>query len=122
MILADTSIWIDHFRMPDPFFRHLLDEAKVAMHPVIIGEMSLGSLRNRRQVLQEMNDLPQAVVAEDQEVRHLIEAHLLYGTGIGYSDAHLLASALLTPALKFWTKDKRLRAQAEKLGVLYQGH
>lgn len=122
MILADTSIWIDHFRVRDRFFRHLLDEAKVAMHPVIIGEMSLGSLRNRRQVLAEMNDLPQAVVAEDQEVRHLIEFHLLYGTGIGYSDAHLLASALLTPALKFWTRDKRLRVQAERLGVLFQGH
>jgi predicted nucleic acid-binding protein len=122
MILADTSIWIDHFRTPDAFFRHLLDEAKVAMHPVVIGEIALSNLRNRREVLQDLKDLPQAVVADDEEVLHLIDVHILYGTGIGYADAELLASTMLSPGLKFWTNDKRLRAQAEKLGVHFQSH
>ena len=122
MILADTSIWIDHLRTQDPVFRQMLNETKVSMHPFVIGEVALGSIRNRSQVLQEMMDMPQAVVASGEEVRHLIEWQSLHGTGIGYGDAQLLASTRLTSGLRLWTRDKRLKAQAERLGIGYQGH
>ena len=60
---------------------------------------------------------PQAVVADDDEIRHLIEVHALYGTGIGYVDAQLLAATLLTRDARLWTRDQRLAQVAARLGI-----
>ena len=114
MILVDTSIWIDHFRRLDKRLAHYLAEQKVVTHPFIVGETALGHLKPRRQILLRMAQLPRISVATDTEVLTLIEVESLYGSGIGYVDAHLLASAKLTPGAVIWTRDKTLRSAAEK--------
>lgn len=116
MILADTSVWIDHLRSgDDPAFTYLLEANIVVTHPFIVGELAMGNLRNRDTILGLLNDLQQAVVASHDEVMTFVSHHQLSGLGIGYVDAHLLASARLTHGTKLWTRDKRLRGTAERL-------
>ena len=116
MILVDTSIWVDHLRKGSTTLRSLLDEGGVAIHPFIIGELACGSMRKRDEILELLNELPQVGVADQREVLHLVEAEQLHGQGIGWIDAHLLASARLSGAL-IWTADKRLRSAAAALGL-----
>ena len=87
------------------------------MHPCVVAEIALGSLKNRREKLEAMDSLRKIKVAQLKEVRHMIEAHALYAKGIGLTDAHLVASCLLTPGTQLWTRDRRLRGIAESLGV-----
>jgi hypothetical protein len=117
MILADTSVWIDHFRKADAELSGYLHETRVLIHPFVLGEIALGSLKNRNSLLENLAELPNAVQASDDEVLAFIEAENLAGSGIGYIDAHLLASARLTPGAKLWAKGKRLVAAAERLGL-----
>lgn len=117
MILVDTSVWVDHLRAGNKTVESLLDAGRVLAHPFVIGELALGNLRQRRTILACLQDLPQASAATDQEVLHFIERHALAGLGIGYVDAHLLASTRLTPGSSLWTRDKRLLSVAERLGV-----
>ena len=116
MVLADTSIWIDHLRVGEPILSDLLDQGSVLSHPWIIGEIALGHLRDRAEVLGLLGALPEAVVASDEEIRWLIEREALHGTGTGYVDAQILASARLTPGARIWTRDRRLAGQAARLG------
>ena len=117
MILADRSIWIDHFRSGNKELRKLLNQGQVVIHPFIIAELALGSLKQRAQTLALLDLLPQAQLAQLSEVRLMIEARRLYSLGIGLTDAHLIASVFLNPSTRLWTKDKRLRKAAEGLGV-----
>lgn len=117
MILVDTSIWIDHLRSGDHRLVSLLERGEVLSHPSVVGEVGLGSLRQRGAIIESLQALPMAVVAADDEVMLLIEQHRLFGRGIGWIDAHLLASARLTPGARLWTNDKRLSALAQTLGV-----
>lgn len=115
MILVDTSVWVGHLRASDKTLVALLEAGMVLAHPLVIGELALGNLRQRETVLEALADLPQAGVATDAEVVHFIERHALYGRGIGYVDAHLLAAARLTAGTELWTNDKRLHAVAVEL-------
>lgn len=117
MILADTSIWIDHFRHSDAELRRVIEEDMSLCHPFVIGELALGSLRDRQAVLAFLAAQRQAAVATHDEIMTMIDQHGLFSMGIGYTDAHLLASVLLDRASVLWTRDKRLRAAAEKAGV-----
>ena len=117
MILVDTSVWIDHFRLANAILSELLDHREVLGHPFVLGELALGNLRPRDPFLSDLRDLPQAIVAEDHEVLDLIERESLFGHGIGYVHAHLLAAARLTLEAKLWTRDRRLQAVAAELGV-----
>ena len=117
MILADTSVWVDHLRAGDKTLAALLDAGMVLAHPFVIGELALGNLRQREIVLTALADLPHAIVATDEEVLHFIERHAISGRGIGYIDAHLLAAATLTAGAGLWTKDKRLHGVAVQLGL-----
>ena len=117
MILVDSSVWIDHLRDRDPILTDLLNEAQVLAHPFVTGELALGSMGNRAVILGLMDDLPQAIVAEEGEIRPFIEQHTLFGLGIGYVDAHLLASARLTAHTSLWTRDRRLGEVAKRLGL-----
>ena len=122
MIVVDANVWIDHLRGRDePMLDELLLNDQAAMHPHVLGEIALGSFRNRDQLLARFEILPVPNVAREGYVRYMIDEHRLWGTGIGYSDAHLLASARLSPDGHLWTRDKRLHAQAVRLGVAYQG-
>jgi hypothetical protein len=117
MILVDTSIWIDHFRAADPQLERLLSQNAVLAHPCVTGEIALGSVAKRAQVLQHLNNLPKAVSAMEDEVMLLIERHALANSGIGYVDACLLAATALTVGASLWTRDKNLRAVAAKCGL-----
>ena len=119
MILADSSIWIDHLKLDNPNLVRLLDDRRVVMHPFVIGEIALGRIRQRNVVLQTLRDLPQADVAMDHEVLEFITRHELFGRGIGYVDAHLLAAAKLMAGVRIWTRDKRLFAVAEGMTLAF---
>jgi len=114
MVLADTSVWIEHFRRGQPGVAKFLSQGTVLMHPFVVGELSCGNLQDRAAVLSNLNALPFAKIASHYEVMQLIEARKLYGLGLGWIDAHLVASALLSNCL-LWTFDKRLSQVATTL-------
>ena len=117
MILADTSVWIDHLRSGVRELSDRLGRGQIAIHPLIIAELALGNLRDRSRTLALLDLLPQVKVAHLEEVRVLIESRRLYGLGIGVTDAHLIASVLIGPSTLLWTRDKQLRKVAENLGI-----
>ena len=117
MILVDTSVWIDHISAADPVLTALLADERVLAHPYVIGEISLGSLRNRKVVLGALLDLPSAPVATPQEIFFIFEREGPFARGIGYVDASLLASARLQPSVTVWTRDKRLKSVADEIGL-----
>ena len=118
MILVDTSVWVDHFRSRVRVLVELLSDERVAMHPFVRGELALGNLKPRGEILQLLADLPQASVADENELLHIVENRKLMGLGIGLIDAHLLASALLDKS-RLFTRDKRLLAVATKLKIAH---
>jgi hypothetical protein len=115
VILVDTSVWIDHLRSGDAALARLLNVGQVLVHPFIVGELALGNLAQRSAILSSLQDLPATRIATDAEVLGFIERHKLFGLGIGYVDAHLMAAVKLTPGTALWTRDKRLLAAAAKL-------
>lgn len=117
MILVDTSVWINHLRTTDDRLTALLDPGQILGHPFVTGEIALGDLRHRVLELRMLRRLPQAAVASDQEVLNLIERRALFGRGIGYVDAHLLAAVRLTSEARLWTADRRLQSVAAELGL-----
>jgi hypothetical protein len=117
LILADTSVWIDHFRSGNKELRRLLNQGQIVVHPFIITELALGSLKERSKTLALLDLLPQVRVAQLGEVRAMIEARRLYSLGIGLTDAHLIASVFINPPTLLWTRDKQLRKVAEGLGI-----
>jgi predicted nucleic acid-binding protein len=118
MVLVDTSIWVAHLRTASLPMRELLEEGRVACHSFVIGELACGNLNPRGEILSLLNALPATEVASHEEVLELIEGRALMGSGIGYVDAHLLASALLSQ-MPLWTADRRLRDVSRKLGIPY---
>ena len=117
MILADTSIWVDHFRLGDNELRKQLLNQQIAMHPFVLAELALGSLPKRTKTLPYLEQLPAMPLARLAEVRQMIEARRLYARGIGLIDAHLIASTLLNSSTRLWTRDKRLADIAKALGI-----
>jgi predicted nucleic acid-binding protein len=114
-VLADTSVWIDHYRRGDAKLVQFLDRGEVVMHPFVIGELVLGSVSKIADMLDDLRDLPKAAVASNDEILSFIIGRKLSGSGIGYVDAHLLAAAALAPETSLWTRDKRLREVARSL-------
>ncbi len=117
MILIDTSVWIDHLHSAEPELVGLLNRSMVAQHPMVIGELSLGSLRNRDRVIDLLANLTVTTIATHDEVLAFVRVNALHGRGLTLVDAHLLASVILTSGAQLWTRDKRLRQVAEDLGV-----
>jgi len=116
MILVDTSVWVAHFREGIPKLAELLNEASVLVHPFVVGELACGNLKNRARILSDFDALPSAVLAMHDEVLQLIDDRKLWGLGIGWIDAHLLASSLLSNC-QLWTLDERLIRAATAAGV-----
>ena len=117
MILVDTSVWIEHFRVGSDRLRTLLFDEQVLCHPFVVGELAYGTLQKRGEILRMLKALPEAHLLENEEVLGFLEARGLYGRGMGWVDAHLLASTLLTRCT-LWTFDKPLRRAAAALNVL----
>jgi predicted nucleic acid-binding protein len=120
VILADTSVWVDHFRHASPALASHLIHGRIACHAFVIGELALGNLSNRSEILTRLSDLPQLPMAGHPEVLELVERRRLMGTGIGWMDAHLLAAVLLAGAT-LWTLDAALARIARRLRVAAAG-
>ena len=116
MILVDTSVWVDHLRVADRQLSALLLEEAVLCHPFVVGELACGTLNRRSEILGLLRQLPQAPVVEQDEVLAFVDAHTLMGSGLGWVDVHLLASATLAGE-RVWTRDRRLAQAARRLGV-----
>jgi hypothetical protein len=119
MVLVDTSVWVDHLRRGDEAFEALLQRGQVLAHPLVIGELACGNLKNRAEILRLLQTLPQAQMAGQDEVLAFIENHALYGKGLGWIDVHLLAAALLNH-VPLWTRDKALSGCALVLRAAYR--
>jgi len=120
MILVDTSVWVDHLSRGDADLASLLRDEEVICHPFVIGELACGHLRNRQTILELLGTLPRVGVLDHDEVMGFVEMQRLWGSGIGWVDAHLLASALLGGA-KLWTRDRALLVAANRLEVARRG-
>jgi len=118
VVLIDTSVWVEHLRGGKAGLEVLLNDERVSCHPFIIGELACGNLKNRSEILTLLHALPAAVLAEHEEVLRLIEKYRLMGKGLGYVDAHLIASAMLT-GIPLWTLDERLEKVALSLGIAH---
>jgi len=117
MILVDTSVWIEHLRAGNDRLKALLFDEQVLCHPFVVGELACGTLQRREEILTMLKALPEAHLLGHDEVMNFLEARRLYGRGMGWVDAHLLASTLLT-GCSLWTFDKPLRRAAATLNLL----
>ncbi len=118
-ILADTSVWVTHLREGENHFIELLDHGMIVCHPFIIGELACGSLKNRKEIIRLLEALPTVDVLDHLEVMVFIESRNLMGKGIGYIDAHLLGSSLISNT-PLWTLDKSLKKAAKLLYIEYE--
>ncbi len=119
MIIADTSVWVQHFRRGVPSLAKTLTDGLICMHPVVLGELATGNLGNRMQTLAALNRLPRTKLATQEECLDFIAIHTLYGRGIGWNDIQLLVAARISGNL-LWSLDNRLSMAAAELGVTFQ--
>ena len=119
MVLVDTSVWVDHFRKSNPHLSELLFNGHVACHHLVIGELSCGHLKNRKEILSLLNAMPKSQSVDDDEVLYFIEEQKLIGLGFGIVDLHLLSSTILT-GISLWIYDKSLRKAAETVNRSYR--
>jgi predicted nucleic acid-binding protein len=118
MILADTSVWVEHFRRGLPELERRLDAGEVVCHPFVLGELACGNLKNRQEILELLQALCTCQVVSHEEVLAFIEGGRLMGRGLGYIDMHLLASAKLS-GFPLWTFDRPLLTAASHLNVTH---
>ena len=118
MILVDTSVWIDHFHHSDEGLKELLLSNQVCIHPFVLGELSCGTIRNRKEVFSLFRTLRSIDLVLDEEAFILIEERKLLGRGLGFIDIHILASALVHH-VPIWTRDRSLCRVAGQLGISY---
>ena len=114
MVLVDTSVWVSHLRDGKAELANLLNDGKVLCHPLIVGELACGNLKDRAVILSFLQLLPMSIEAEHDEVLSFIEDNRLMGKGMGYVDVHLITSAVLT-GVPIWTLDKKLAQTADSL-------
>ena len=119
-VLVDSCVWIRHFRQRNPLLVHLLEDGEVWCHPIVVGELSMGNLKNRQQTIFDLAKLNRPPIATFTETRQMIEARRLWGRGIQWNDARILASAILGQ-VPLWTFDLRLGEIAKELGVGFEG-
>ena len=115
-VLVDTSVWIDHLRRGSRELAELLNQGVVVVHPFVVGELACGNLRNRAEILALLQALPSAPLVEHDEALEFLESEDLQGSGLGWIDVHLLASARLQN-VGLWSLDKALASAAARLGI-----
>ena len=119
-VVVDTNIWAYHWRTPNPLLIDMMVDGEVWTHPIVIGELSMGTLRNREQTLWDLTRLGRPQLATDMETRQMVEGRRLWGRGIGWNDAKILASVVIGGCL-LWTRDRRLEEIADEMGVAWRG-
>jgi predicted nucleic acid-binding protein len=118
MVLVDTSVWVSHLRDGNAELANLLNDGRVLCHPLIVGELACGNIKDRAVILSFLQLLPMSIEAEHDEVLSFIENNRLMGKGMGYVDVHLITSAVLT-GVPVWTLDKKLAQAADGLYIKY---
>ena len=121
MVLVDTSIWIDHFKNGNNQLIKLLDNGEVFCHPLIIGELACGNISNRSEIISLLQSLPMLDVVGQEELLFFIEKNQIMGTGLGFVDAHLIATAILA-GIPLWTEDKKLKQVCSLLSIDFRTH
>lgn len=119
MVLVDTSVWVSHLRDGNTELATLLNNGAVLCHPLIVGGLACGNLKDRAVILSFLRLLPMCIEAEHEEVLSFIENNSIMGKGIGYVDAQLVASSVLT-GVPIWTLDKKLAQVADSLHIKYK--
>lgn len=119
-VLVDSCVWIRHFRQRNPLLEAMLEEGEVWCHPTIMGELSMGTLANRQQTLIDLSRLTRPPIASFAETRQMVESRKLWGRGIQWNDAKVLASAILGE-IPLWTFDLRLKTIAGEMNLDYAG-
>lgn len=117
--LADSSIWIDHFRKPKELLPQLIGRGQLFIHPYVICELALGSVPDRSNLITYLQSLPSFGLSDPLALLDFVHENDLHGKGVGMVDANLLKCCTEGEA-QLWTTDKRLFTQAERLGVGYQ--
>ena len=121
MILADTSIWIDHFRGGLSGLQSRLDQGEIMIHPFVIGELLLSGVNRRPVAVAELRQLPLSPMPRAEETEALIMGESLDGRGVGYVDTVLLTAVRLHPGARLWTQDRKLHAVAAGMSVAFEG-
>ena len=119
-VVADANIWVHHWRKSNPLLIDMVADGEILTHPIVIGELSMGNLSRREQTLWDLTRLGRPPLATDSETLRMVEGRRLWGRGIGWNDAKILASVVLGNCL-LWTRDLRLDAIAHELGVAWRG-
>jgi predicted nucleic acid-binding protein len=120
LVLADTSVWISHFRKPNRVLQALLPADRVLCHPMVLIEIACGTPPTpRERTLSDLRELRSASVADTEETLALIERENLQDSGCGAVDLLLLASVLLTSDAVLWTLDKNLEALAARFEISF---
>lgn len=115
-VLVDTNVWIDFLRHPEPVLKELIKARRVLTCRCVVGEIMVGSLRDREGIKQFFLTLPFATEASFPEALNMMESRRLHGCGLQWNDVLLLAAVKLSSA-RLWTRDKRLAVAAEELGI-----
>ena len=118
MVIVDTSIWITHLREGHHHLEELLLDGEVVCHSFIVGELACGNIKNRTEFLTLLHLLPMAAPVTLDELLYFIEGNKLMGKGLGFVDAHLLASAQIAKT-PLWTFNKKLKSAAIDLKIAY---
>ena len=121
-VLVDTSIWIRFLSNRAPYAAELdslLSQGEVIGHDFVFGELLIGDKGGRRKLLADYDLMDRAPIVPHAEVVAFVRDRKLHGRGVGWVDAHLLASALVA-RVPLWTLDSRLAGVAEDLRIVYQ--
>ena len=117
VILVDTSVWVDHLNRPDSDLLRLIADERCLLHPYVLAEIALGNLAGWPQVVRKLQAFRTVEPLGAAELLDLIARFDLQGSGLGFVDAHLLGSTVSLPETRIWSRDRRLAARAEALGV-----
>lgn len=118
-VLVDTCVWVRHFRQRNPLLAAMLEDGEIWSHPIVVGELAMGTLKNRKQTIFDLSQLSRPPLASFSETRQMVESRQLWGRGIQWNDARILASSILGE-VPLWTFDLRLREIARELGVSFE--
>lgn len=119
-VLADTCVWVKHFRQRNALLAAMLEDGEIWCHPIVVGELTMGTLKNRQQTIFDLSRLSRPPLASFSETRQMVESRKLWGRGIQWNDARILASSILGE-IPLWTFDLRLKEIARELGVAFEG-
>ena len=120
MVIVDTSVWVDAWRVGDARLDSWLAADLVLQHSLVTAELGMGSFRSvadRDRIVALLDSFEQARVEDSESFHAFVSQETLFGTGIGFADAHLLLTCKLNPDAKLVTRDKRLAGEAKRLAI-----